>query len=333
MMRIPLSVLDLAPVRRGSNASEAFAESIDLSRHVEALGYRRHWFAEHHAMPGIASAAPAVLIARIAAATTTIRVGSGGVMLPNHAPLVIAEQFGTLEALFPGRIDLGIGRAPGTDPLTASALSRDDPTTGDGLPAMLDELYGFFRGQFSDDHPYHTIRAVPALGNEPPIWLLGSSGYSARLAGRRGLPFAFAHHFSQANTLPALDLYRKSFSPSAVLAQPEAMIGAIVIVADTDAEARRIALPGALAFLRVRQGKREPYPTIEEAEAYPWAPEERAFVENWFAQNIVGGPASVREQLDKLLEATRADELMVLCAVPDAEARNRSYTLLRELHG
>ena len=333
MMRTPLSVLDLAPVRRGSSASEAFAESIDLARHVEALGYRRLWFAEHHAMPGIASAAPAVLIARVAAATSTIRVGSGGVMLPNHAPLVIAEQFGTLEALFPGRIDLGIGRAPGTDPLTASALGRDDPTTGDGLPAMLDELYGFFRGGFGEDHAYHTIRAVPALGNEPPIWLLGSSGYSARVAGRRGLPFAFAHHFSPANTLPALELYRKTFSPSAVLTQPEAMIGAIVIVAETDAEARRLALPSALAFLRVRQGKREPYPTIEEAETYPWTEEERAFAEKWLAQNIVGGPAVVREQLEKLLDATRADELMVLCVVPNAEARKRSYTLLRELHG
>ncbi|WP_437927814.1 LLM class flavin-dependent oxidoreductase [Sorangium sp. So ce291] len=333
MKRIPLSVLDLAPVRRGSSASSAFAESIELSRHVEALGYRRHWFAEHHGMPGIAAAAPSVLIARVAAATSTIRVGSGGVMLPNHAPLAIAEQFGTLEALFPGRIDLGIGRAPGTDPLTASALGREDPTSGDGLPAMLDELYGFFRGQFSEDHAYHTIRAVPALGNEPPIWLLGSSGYSAKVAGRLGLPFAFAHHFSPANTLPALQLYRETFRPSAALSRPEAMIGATVIVAETDAEARRLALPSALAFLRVRQGKRDAYPTIEEAEAHPWTSEERAFAEKWFAQNVVGSPASVREQLDQLLETTRADELMVLCAVPDAEARKRSYTLLRELQG
>ncbi|MDI1442832.1 LLM class flavin-dependent oxidoreductase [Polyangium sp. 6x1] len=331
MNRIPLSVLDLAPVRQDSSARSAFLESIELARHVEALGYRRYWFAEHHAMPGIASAAPAVLIGQVAAATSTLRVGSGGVMLPNHAPLAIAEQFGTLEALFPGRIDLGIGRAPGTDPLTASALGRED--TGDGLPAMLDELYGFFRGQFSEGHPYHGIRAVPALGNEPPIWLLGSSGYSARLAGRRGLPFAFAHHFSQANTLPALELYRGTFHPSAALPRPEAMIGAIVIVADTDAEARRLALPSALAFLRVRQGKRDPYPTMEEAEAYSWTWEERAFAEQWLAQNVVGDPASVRKQLDHLLDATRVDELMVLCAIPDAEARKRSYTLLRELHG
>jgi luciferase family oxidoreductase group 1 len=333
MKRIPLSVLDLAPVRLGSSASQAFAESIDLARHVEALDYRRHWFAEHHGMPGIASAAPAVLIGQVAAATSKIRVGSGGVMLPNHAPLAIAEQFGTLEALFPGRIDLGIGRAPGTDMLTASALRREDPTTGDGLPAMLDELYGFFSGNFGEDHAYHAIRAVPALGNEPPIWLLGSSGYSARLAGRRGLPFAFAHHFSQSNTLPALKLYRDTFSPSAALTEPQAMIGAIVIVADTDAEARRLALPNALAFLRVRQGKAGAYPTIEEAEGYSWAPEERAFAEKWLSQNVVGSPASVKKQLDELLEATCADELMVLCAAPDPEARKRSYTLLRDLHG
>ncbi|WP_437337525.1 LLM class flavin-dependent oxidoreductase [Sorangium sp. So ce394] len=333
MNRIPLSVLDLAPVKHGSSASAAFAESVALARHVEALGYRRHWFAEHHAMPNIGSAAPAVLISRIAAATSTLRVGSGGVMLPNHAPLTIAEQFGTLEAMFPGRIDLGIGRAPGTDPLTASALGRDDPTTGDGLPAMLDELYGFFRGDFAADHAYHGLRAVPALGNEPPIWLLGSSNYGAKVAGRRGLPFAFAHLFSQANTLPALKLYRELFQPSPALSQPYAMIAATVIVADTDAEARRLALPTALAFLRVRQGKREAYPTIEEAEAHPWTEEERAAAEKWFAQNVVGDPASVRKQLDELLEATRADELMVLCAVPDAEARQRSYALLRELHG
>lgn len=333
MTRAPLSVLDLAPVRKGSSASEAFAESIELARHVEALGYRRYWFAEHHAMPGIASAAPAVLIGQVAAATSTIRVGSGGVMLPNHAPLAIAEQFGTLEALFPGRIDLGIGRAPGTDMLTASALRRGDPTTGDDLPALLDELYGFFRGQFPRDHAYHAVRAVPALGNEPPIWLLGSSGYSARLAGRLGLPFAFAHHFSQENTLPALKLYRDTFRPSAALVKLEAMIGAIVIVAETDAEAQRLALPTALAFLRLRQGKRDVNPTIEEAQAYPWTSEERAFAERWLAQNVVGSPASVKKQLDDLLEATRADELMVLCTVPEAEARKRSYTLLRELHG
>jgi luciferase family oxidoreductase group 1 len=217
--------------------------------------------------------------------------------------------------------------------LTASALRRDARTTGDDLPAMLDELYGFFRGSFGKDHAYHSIRAVPALGNEPPVWLLGSSGYSARLAGRLGLPFAFAHHFSQENTLPALKLYRDTFRPSAALAEPEAMIGVIAIVAETDAEAQRLALPTALAFLRLRQGRRDVNPTIEEALRYPWTSEERAFAEKWLAQNVVGSPASVRKQLDDLLEATRADELMVLCTVPEAEARKRSYTMLREIHG
>jgi luciferase family oxidoreductase group 1 len=329
---IPLSVLDLVPVRRGASASEAMAESVELARHVERLGYRRYWFAEHHGMPGIASTAPAVLIGRIAAATSVIRVGSGGVMLPNHAPLAIAEQFGTLEALHPGRIDLGIGRAPGTDGLTAMALRRGSAASGDDLPELLAELVGFFRGQFPDGHPFGRIRAVPALGNEPPIWLLGSSDYSARLAGRLGLPFAFAHHFSQANTLPALAIYRDSFRPSAALAEPEPMIGAIVIVAETEAEARRLALPSALAFLRLRQGNPGPYPTIEEAARYPWTSDERAFAEKWMAANVVGDPRSVREQLDRLLSATRVTELMVLCAIPDPELRRRSYTLLRELH-
>ena len=333
MSRIPLSVLDLVPVRHGATAGQAMAESVELARHVEALGYRRHWFAEHHGMPGIASAAPAVLAARIAAATSTIRVGSGGVMLPNHAPLAVAEQFGTLEALFPGRIDLGIGRAPGTDQLTAVALRRGSRASGEDLPELLAELRGFFRGDFPDGHPFRRIQAVPALGHEPPIWLLGSSGYSAQLAGELGLPFAFAHHFSQANTLPALALYREQFRPSAALDRPQAMIGAIVVVADTDAEARRLALPTALAFLRLRQGNPGQYPTLEQAEAHPWSAQERTFAEDWLSLNVVGGPDSVRRQLDRLLDATRVDELMVLCAVPDPEARRRSYTLLRELHG
>lgn len=319
-------------MKRGGTAREAIAESVALARHVEALGYRRYWFAEHHGMPGIASAAPAVLIGQVAAATSTMRIGSGGVMLPNHAPLAIAEQFGTLEALFPGRIDLGIGRAPGTDQLTAMALRGGHMASGDDLPELLAELIGFFRGQFPDDHPFRRIRAMPAVGYEPPIWLLGSSDYSARLAGRLGLPFAFAHHFSQANTLPALALYRESFRPSATLARPEAMIGAIVIVADTDAEARRLAMSSALAFLRLRQGKPGPYPTLAEAEEYDWSPDERAFAEKWLAANVVGDPRWVREQLDRLLRATQVDELMVLCAIPDPEARRRSYALLRELH-
>ncbi len=333
MKPIPLSVLDLAPVRRGATATEALAESVALARHVEALGYHRYWFAEHHGMPGIASSAPAVLIGQVAAATTTMRIGSGGVMLPNHAPLAIAEQFGTLEAMFPGRIDLGIGRAPGTDQLTASALRRGARGAGEDLDAQLAELWGFFRGTFPPGHPHASIEAVPALGHEPPVWILGSSDYGARLAARLALPFAFAHHFARQGTLPALALYRDGYRPTAAAPAPRSMIGAIVIVADTDEEARRLALPSALAFLQLRRGRPGLYPTIEDAAAYPWAPDERAFAESWLAANVVGSPASVRAQLDELLAATRVDELMVLCAIPDPVARQRSYTLLRELHG
>ena len=329
---VPLSVLDVVPPRQGSTPAQALTETLALARHVEQLGYRRYWFAEHHGMEGIASSAPAVLVGQVAALTTTLRVGSGGVMLPNHSPLAIAEQFGTLEALYPGRIDLGIGRAPGTDPLTSAVLRRSSEVGGDDLPALLDELFGFFRGNFPAGHPYRKIHAVPARGNEPPVWLLGSSDYSAQLSGQLGLPFAFAHHFSQGNTLPALALYRESFRRSDALAQPYAMVAASIIVGEDDAQARRLALPNALAFLRLRQGRPSRYPTVEEAERYPWTPPERAFAEEWLDANIVGGPDSVRRQTDRLLAATRADELMVLCAVPDPEARLRSYRRLREIY-
>jgi luciferase family oxidoreductase group 1 len=330
-VRVPLSVLDLVPVRTGSNAGEALAETLALARHVERLGYRRYWFAEHHGMEGIASAAPAVLVGQVAAVTATMRVGSGGVMLPNHAPLVVAEQFGTLEALFPGRIDLGLGRAPGSDVLTARALGRP-VTAGEDFPEQLVELFGFFRGQHGEGHPFQRIRAMPALGNEPRVWLLGSSDFSAQLAGLLGLPFSFAHHFSAANTLPALALYRERFRPSPKLARPEAMVAAIALVADSDEEARRLALPMALAFLRARTGRTGTYPTVAEAEAHPWSPPEREFVQAWMRTALVGSPASVRAQLDRLVDVTGADELMVLCTAPDAAARLRSYTLLRELH-
>ncbi len=331
---VPLSVLDVVPLCDGSTAHEALRETLALARHVESLGYRRYWFAEHHGMRGIASSSPAVLVGQVAAATSTMRVGSGGVMLPNHSPLVIAEQFGTLEALFPGRIDLGIGRAPGTDGATAAVLRRSTAGLSErAFPEELATLFGFFRGNFPPGHPYHGIHAVPALHNEPPVWLLGSSGYSAELAGRLGLPFAFAHHFSQAQTLPALALYRQHFRASSALTKPYAMVAAIVVVADTDEEARRLSLPNALAFLRLRQGRPGPFPTVAEAEAYPWSPPEREFAEDWLASAVIGGPASAKAQLSRLLAATAADELMVLCAVPDAQARQHSYTLLRDLHG
>src|SRR3954454_6776654 len=243
---VPLSVLDLAPVATGGTVGDALRNSLDLARHVERLGYVRHWVAEHHNMPGIASSAPAVLIAHLATATTTLRVGSGGVMLPNHSPLVIAEQFGMLEALHPGRIDLGIGRAPGTDQATASALRRRLDPSADDLPSLLAELRAFFAGTFP------RIDAVPGKGNAPAVWLLGSSDFSARLAGELGLPFSFAHHFMPQNTEPALDLYRRSFQPSDTLAKPYVMIGVAAVCAETDERARWLHGSARLSFLRLR---------------------------------------------------------------------------------
>jgi luciferase family oxidoreductase group 1 len=323
---IPLSVLDVVPVRRGSTPAEALQETLGLAKHVEQLGYHRYWFAEHHGFGGIASSVPAILAGQVAAITKTMRVGSGGVMLPNHAPLVVAEQFGTLEALFPGRIDLGIGRAPGTDGKTARALRRSHDLSADDFPQQLAEILGYFRGQLD-------VKASPSVANEPPVWLLGSSDFSAQVAGLLSLPFSFAHHFSGQNTLPALKLYRDRFKPSKALPEPHAMVAVIAIVADTDAEAMRLALPNALAFLRIRQGGAGPYPTVEEAEAYKWSDVERAFADDWMSRNLVGSPTSVKRQLDGLLDATKADELMVLCTAPVAEARLRTYTLLRELVG
>jgi luciferase family oxidoreductase group 1 len=300
---------------------------------VEKLGYHRYWFAEHHGMGGIVSSAPALLVGQVAARTTRLRVGSGGVMLPNHSPLVVAEQFGTLESLYPGRIDLGLGRAPGTDRVTARVLRRNESgLLEDDFPKQLADLFGFFRGNFPANHPYSGIEAVPARGNEPPIWLLGSSGYSAALAAHLGLPFAFAHHFSQDQTLPALSIYRERFRPSSKLTEPYALIAAIVVVAEADAEAERLAMPTALAFLRLRQGVYGPYPTLEDADAAVLTPGDRAFVRDWFDRNIVGSPATVKAELGRLLETTRADELMVLCTVPEPVARLRSYELLRRLH-
>src|SRR6201999_1450458 len=237
---VPLGVLDLAPVPDGSTVGAALRATIDLAKRAEQLGFRRFWVAEHHGMPGVASSSPPVLIGHIADATTSIRVGSGGVMLPNHSSLVVAEQFGMLEALHPGRIDLGIGRAPGTDQATAPALHpRACGDRGpDAFPRQLTDLLGFFTGQWPENHPYQTVHAVPGEGNGPVLWLLGSSGYSAQVAGALGIPFAFAHHFMPQNTLPALDLYRKSFRPSAALDRPYSMIAAGLICADTDERAR-----------------------------------------------------------------------------------------------
>jgi len=321
---VPLSVLDLVPVGAGSTARAALATSTALVRLAEELGFLRYWVAEHHAMPGIASSAPAVLVAHLAAATERIRVGSGGVMLPNHQPLVVAEQFGTLDALHPGRIDLGIGRAPGTDQRTARALRRGSAALGaDEFPEQLAELVSYFRG----DGP---VRAIPAEGQAPAVWLLGSSGYSAQVAGLLGLPFAFAHHFSSENTLPALELYRRTFRPSDVLDEPYALIAAAVLCAPTDAEARRLALPSAWQFLQLRQGRPGPVPTPETAAAYAYTAEERRFVDDRLAGQVIGSPETVRAGVTELVERTGVDELMVVTSTHGGADRLRSYRLLAD---
>jgi luciferase family oxidoreductase group 1 len=322
--RVPLSVLDLAPVATGGTVGDALANSIDLARRVEKLGYLRHWVAEHHNMPGIASSAPAVLIAHLAAATTALRVGSGGVMLPNHQPLVVAEQFGMLEALHPGRIDLGIGRAPGTDRVTAYVLRRSLDPAAEDLRAQLAELLAFFAGT------YPGVTAVPGAGTTPAVWLLGSSDYSARLAGELGLPFSFAHHFAPHNTIPALEIYRRSFQPSEALAAPYAMVGVAVVCADTDEQARWIHGPAKLSFLRLRSGRPSTFPSPEEAADYAYTRSEREFIDGWTATHVVGSPRTVRDGLAALQQRTQADELMLTTMVYDHGDRVRSYELVAE---
>ncbi|WP_330242200.1 LLM class flavin-dependent oxidoreductase [Streptomyces sp. NBC_00525] len=343
---VPLSVLDLVTVGKGRTASQALLTGVEIARLADRRGFHRYWVAEHHSMPGVASSSPAVLLAHTAARTERIRLGSGGVMLPNHAPLVIAEQFGTLEAMAPGRIDLGLGRAPGTDGATAAALRRTD-RLGEGaedFPQQLMELTRFLDDDFPDGHPYARIHAVPgpvqatAEGGvqspaRPPVWLLGSSGFSARLAGVLGLPFAFAHHFSARNTVPALELYRDSFQPSTVLDEPYALIGVAALAADEEREARRQVLTGALSMLRLRSGRPGLVPTPEEAEAYAFAPMEREFVDNWLADIVHGTPDEVRSGLDDLVKRTGADELMITANAHDGDARLHSYDLIADAYG
>jgi luciferase family oxidoreductase group 1 len=325
LTEIPLSVLDLAPITAGSDATTALRNSRELAQQAERLGYHRYWFAEHHNMPGIASSAPAVLIGHVADATESIRVGSGGVMLPNHAPLVVAEQFGMLEALHPGRIDLGIGRAPGTDQKTARALRRTEAgLSAENFPQELTELIKYFEGTAE-------LNAVPAAGNKPPIWLLGSSGYSAQAAGMLGLPFAFAHHFSAQNTLPALELYRRNFRPSEALDAPYAMVCASVLIADTDEHARYLAGPGALSFVKLRQGRPGPLATPQEAADFPYSEIDQLVVEDRMSTQIIGSPSTVRAGLDELMESTAADELMVTTIVHGHDDRLRSFELLSEV--
>lgn len=343
---VPLSVLDLVTVGQGRTATQALRTGVEIAKLTEARGFHRYWVAEHHSMPGVASSSPAVLLAHIAAHTDRIRLGSGGVMLPNHAPLVIAEQFGTLEAMAPGRIDLGLGRAPGTDGATAAALRRSDRLNegADDFPQQLSELIRFLDDDFPDGHPYARIHAVPGpvqatapggvqSAHRPPVWLLGSSGFSARLAGTLGLPFAFAHHFSARNTIPALDLYRSSFRPSAVLDAPYALIGVSALAADEEAEARRQVLTGALSMVRLRTGRPGLIPSPEEAAAYDFSPMEREFVDGWLSDVIHGTADEVRTGLDDLAKRTGADELMITANAHGGEARLRSYELIADAYG
>ncbi|MFB8378797.1 LLM class flavin-dependent oxidoreductase [Streptomyces rubiginosohelvolus] len=343
---VPLSVLDLVTVGQGRTATQALRTSVEIAKLTESRGFHRFWVAEHHSMPGVASSSPAVILAHIAAHTERIRLGSGGVMLPNHAPLVIAEQFGTLEAMAPGRVDLGLGRAPGTDGATAAALRRSDRLNegADDFPQQLMELIRFLDDDFPDGHPYSRIHAVPGpvqatspggvqSAHRPPVWLLGSSGFSARLAGTLGLPFAFAHHFSAQNTIPALDLYRESFRPSAVLDAPYTLIGVSALAADDEREARRQVLTGALSMVRLRTGRPGLIPSPQEAEAYDFSPMEREFVDGWLANVIHGTADEVRTGLDDLAKRTGADELMITANAHGGDARLRSYGLIADAYG
>ena len=324
---VKLSVLDLSPIPADGDAGTALRDSIDLAKATEALGYHRYWVAEHHNMPGIASSATAVLIGHVAQATERIRVGSGGIMLPNHAPLIVAEQFGMLEAFHPGRIDLGIGRAPGTDQRTALAVRGSlAALSAENFPQQLAELMDYF-----EPDETRAVNAFPAVGHKPPFWLLGSSGFSAQLAGALGLPFAFAHHFSAQNTLPAARLYRQSFKPSATLDKPYLMLGVGVICAETDERARWLAGPSGLTFLSLRRGRPIPLPTPEEAAEYPYTDLDRQFLAERFGSNIIGSPETVRKEMEKLLADTDADELMLTTMVHGLPDRIRSYELVADL--
>ncbi|BDH57279.1 LLM class flavin-dependent oxidoreductase [Tsukamurella sp. PLM1] len=324
-----LSLLELAPVVDGASFGDALRATIATAQEAERLGYHRVWVAEHHSMPGIASSAPAVLIGQIAAATESIRVGSGGVMLPNHQPLVVAEQFGTLDALFPDRIDLGIGRAPGTDQLTAHALRGGGVSESvDDFPQALAHLRAFFNDGFPADHPYAAITATPGIGAHPQVWLLGSSTFSAKLAGLLGLPFSFARHFAPQATMPALAEYRDSFRPGEIAA-PSAMLTVTVVAADTDAEAERIAGPAKAAMYRVRTGNPGRLPTYDQAAAAPLTAEQEASIAPSTSAWIVGSQATVRDGLAALLERTRPQELMISGMIPGLAERRRSLALIR----
>jgi luciferase family oxidoreductase group 1 len=323
---IPFSVLDLSPITEGSDAARSFRNTLDLAQHAERWGFRRFWLAEHHGMPGIASAATSILIGHVAGGTSTIRVGAGGIMLPNHSPLVIAEQFGTLASLYPGRIDLGLGRAPGSDQATARALRRNLASDADEFPRDVVELLDYF-----SDSPRQAVRAVPGQGLQVPVWILGSSLFGAQLAAALGLPYAFASHFAPAQMMQAVALYRASFRPSAQLDKPYVMLGFNVFAADTDEEAAFRATSMQQAFVNLRSGRpsRLPPPLAD----YPSrvGPQERALLDSVLSCSAVGSPGTVRAALQAFVARTGADELMITSQIFDHAARLRSYEIAAEV--
>ena len=319
---IPFSVLDLSPITEGSDAAQSFRNSRDLAQHAEAWGYHRFWLAEHHGMPGIASAATAVLIAYVAGGTSTIRVGAGGIMLPNHSPLVIAEQFGTLASLFPGRIDLGLGRAPGSDQATARALRRNLASDSDEFPQDVVELMDFF-----SDAPRQQVRAVPGTGLKVPMWILGSSLFGAQLAAALGLPYAFASHFAPAQMMQAVALYRASFRPSERLAEPYVMLGFNVFAADTDDEAAYRATSMQQAFVNIRSGRPSRLPPPRRHYYENAGPQERALLDSVLSCSAIGSPTTVRAQLEAFIARTGADELMIASQTFDHAQRLQSFEI------
>jgi luciferase family oxidoreductase group 1 len=324
---VPLSVLDLSPIRKGGNASESFRNTRDLAQHAEAWDYHRYWLAEHHNMTGIASAATSIVIADVAAHTSRIRVGAGGVMLPNHSPLVIAEQFGTLESLYPGRIDLGLGRAPGSDQRTARALRRHLGESAESFPQDVVELQSYFRAA----QPGQAVQAVPGAGLAIPIWLLGSSLFSAQLAAALGLPFAFASHFAPGYMKSAIDIYRSQFQPSAQLDRPYVMLGVNVFAADTDEQARRLFSSLQQQFLALIRGTPGPLNPPVDSMEHLWSPPEKAHIEQSLAISVVGAPDTVRNGLRSFIQQTEADELMVTAQIFDHSARLRSFEIVAQV--
>jgi len=326
---IPFSVLDLASITEEGSPSASFRNTLDLARHAEKWGYKRFWLAEHHGMPGIASSATSVLIGHVAGGTSTIRVGSGGIMLPNHAPLVISEQFGTLESLYPDRIDLGLGRAPGSDQAVSRVLRRGLEAGGEDFPELLAELRAYFQ---PDGAPANGIvRAIPGEGLNVPIWLLGSSGFSAQLAAQLGLPFAFASHFAPDYLMPALELYRSNFRPSATLDKPYAMVGVGVTAADTEREAKRLATSQQQAFLNMIRGRFSRLPPPVDSMDGLWSPYEEAALNRQFGFAVIGDKEQVKARLRGIIESTGADELIIASQIYDHGARLRSYELIAEV--